>query len=100
MSTIDNVPTLPARVHAEDVVWQNLDGCVVMLAFAPARYYRLDDVGSRMWELLNECEDVATAFARLSEEYDVDASTLRRDLSDFIERLVDVGMLRVDASGA
>ena len=106
VSTSELVPALPVRVHVEDVVWQKLDGVVVLLAFTPARtpssgrYYRLDETGTRMWELLNESEDVATAYARLRDEYDVDPSTLQRDLSEFIERLVRDGLLRVEASGA
>lgn len=106
VSASEIVPVLPARVCVEDVVWQTLDGLVVILAFTPtrnypsARYYRLDDTGSRMWELLTDSGDVATAFAQLCDEFEVDASRLRRDLHDFIERLVDAGLVRVDASGA
>lgn len=90
-------PVLPERVTIdEDVAWQKVDGCVVMLVLASERYLRLDDVGSRMWELLDESADVRTAHARLHAEYDAEASILLRDLHDFIVRLAHAGVLRVE----
>jgi hypothetical protein len=93
-------PVLAERVSIdEDVAWQKVDGCVVMLLLGSERYYRLDDVGSRMWELLDECPDVRSAHARLRAEYDVDGSTLARDLHGFIARLADAGILHREPTG-
>lgn len=69
-----------------------------MLELDSEHYFRLDDVGSRMWELLSEGGDVDSAYARLLEEYEVDAGVLRADLEDFIERLTAKGLLRGVAS--
>jgi hypothetical protein len=97
VSDVSGQPVLPERVSIdEDVAWQKVDGCVVMLVLASERYLRLDDVGSRMWELLDESVDVRTAHARLHSEYDTGASTLRQDLHDFIVRLAQAGVLRVE----
>ena len=97
MSDLSGQPVLPERVSIdEDVAWQKVDGCVVMLVLGSERYLRLDDVGSRMWELLDESADVRTAHARLHAEYDANPSTLRQDLHDFIARLVQAGALRVE----
>ncbi len=89
-------PALPSRVSIDDdVAWQKVDGRVVMLILSTERYYRLDDVGSRMWVLLDECPDVAAAHAQLHEEYDTDGPTLERDLRDFIMRLADAGLIHI-----
>jgi hypothetical protein len=75
-----------------------VDGQVVMLELDSERYYRLDEVGSRMWELLSTGSDVDAAHARLLEEYEVDGDVLRADLEDFIERLTAKGLLRGEPS--
>jgi Uncharacterised nucleotidyltransferase/Coenzyme PQQ synthesis protein D (PqqD) len=86
---------LPRRVavHA-DVVWQVVDGHVVLVTFPAGRYYRLDDVAARMWVLLDELPDTAAALDRLSAEFAVDEATLRGDLAGFIAELVGDDLLR------
>ncbi|MGI8801074.1 MAG: PqqD family protein [Solirubrobacteraceae bacterium] len=81
---------------SEAAAWQIVEGRVVMLDLDAERYYRLDSVGSRMWELLSEFGDVESVHARLLAEYDVDASELRQDLEDFVTRLVAAGLVQVE----
>jgi Coenzyme PQQ synthesis protein D (PqqD) len=76
-----------------DVLWQQVDGEVVVLDAAAGEYRGLNDVGSQMWLVLEAAPDVATACTRLCELYEVDEETLRRDLAAFIEQLVTSGML-------
>jgi hypothetical protein len=82
----------------ETAAWQTVEGRVVMLDLESERYYRLDAVGSRMWELLSELGEVETVHARLHDEYDVDSSVLRQDLEDFIVQLVAAGLLRAEST--
>lgn len=92
---------LPERVAIDDgVAWQKVDGVVVMLALGSAHYYSLDETATRMWDLLDECADVASALAQLQAEYDVDPETLQRDLRGLIARLADAGVLRVEPAPA
>ena len=89
----------PHRVTVDETTaWQMVDGRVVMLELDSERYFRLDEVGSRMWELLSTGGDVDAAYARLLEEYEVDEAVLRADLEDFIERLTAKGLLRGEPS--
>jgi hypothetical protein len=96
-TTAQTPPELPQRVSAgQDVVWQKVDGMVVLLGPHVERYYSLDDVGTRMWEALQERPDVPAALDRLQAIFDIDDETLRRDLATFVATLVDIGLLRVD----
>ena len=88
----------PTRVTVpETTAWQVVDGQVVMLELDSENYFRLDDVGTRMWEVLCECGEVEAAFARLRSEYEVDPDVLRADLDEFIARLQAKGLLALDA---
>jgi len=52
----------PRRVTIDETTaWQMVDGQVVMLELGSEHYYRLDAVGSRMWELLSTGGDVDAA---------------------------------------
>jgi hypothetical protein len=85
---------LPATVTIpEGVAWQEVADEVVLLNIESSEYHNLNDVGSRMWQALEESPDVATAYAVLCDTYEVDAGKLRDDLGSFIRELVDKGLL-------
>ena len=91
-------PQLPRRVEVPpEVVWQRVEDQVVLLELADGQYFALDEVGSHMWELLQECEDLDAVPRQLEQIYEADEATLRRDLAELISKLVDADLLRVTA---
>lgn len=71
---------------------------LVLLAAATGRYYTLNHVGGRVWELLATSRSANDLAQCLRTEYDVRAmhgSTLRRDIMHVIENMLDVGLLVV-----
>ena len=44
----------------ESVAWQQVGDEVVLLNVDSSEYHNLNDVGSRMWQALEESSDVAT----------------------------------------
>lgn len=90
---------LPATVTAcEHVVFQKLEDDAVLLNLETERYFELDDVGTRMWQLLTESDDTEHVLAQLLREYEVDESTLRDDLATLIEQLSKSGLITTDAA--
>ena len=91
--------SLPAHVTIPpDVLFQELDGETVLVdpqRGIPHGVYVLDDIGSRIWQLLAEHGDVAPVVEQLLELYDVDEATLRRDLANFIAELIEKRVLTV-----
>jgi len=67
----------------------------VMLDLNSERYFGLDAVGTRMWELLGSHGTVEAAYAALLEEFDVDAEQLRLDLYQLVEKLSEHGLIEV-----
>lgn len=90
--------SLPIRVTiSPEILAQQLEDQTVMYDLLSGRYFGLDDVGTRMWQLLAEHEQVATVYEELLRTYQVDAAILRRDLAGFIDRLAGAGLVRVDS---
>jgi hypothetical protein len=71
-----------------------------MLELDRQHYYRLDAVGSRMWELLCEHGDIEATHARILEEYDVDSDTLWEDLDGLLSQFADAGLISIETSGS
>jgi hypothetical protein len=80
-----------------DVLVQELQGESVILNVNSGRYFGLDEVGSRMWQALTTSPSIQAAHEVLLGEYDVDAEVLRRDFHDFVEKLVEQGLLEASS---
>jgi hypothetical protein len=87
---------LPGAVAiGEAVLYQELEGEVVLLNMANQEYYGLNDVGAQMWKcLLESAGNVDSAEALLSETYDIEPSVIRADLERLVRELLKVGLLR------
>jgi hypothetical protein len=90
-SPIDGFRTV--QVPAE-VLMRRLGDEAVLLHLGTETYFGLDEVGARFWQALVEKRSAEAAFEALRDLYDVDADDLQRDLTAFLNELVDHGLLR------
>lgn len=89
---------LPQRVSiSNDVLFQEISGECVLLNMASEQYFGLDDVGTRIWQLLAEHGDTEKVLAQLKKDYEADENTLRNDLANLIEDLKTEGLVSVEA---
>jgi hypothetical protein len=72
-----------------------LDDRVVLLSLRAGSYFNLNSVASEIWGMLAEPRRVAQIFDVLRETHDVDAETLSRDVTPFLQTLVDERLLRL-----
>ena len=77
----------------KDVLFQTLGDEAVLLNLNDSRYYGLDDVGRRTWELLAEHRSTEPVVQQLLREYDVEEQVLRADLATLIEKLKVAGLI-------
>ncbi len=78
-----------------DVLLQHLEGETVFLDLAGGKYFGLDPVGSRMWQVLTSSPSIQAAYDALLAEYDVSPDELRRDLEELVGKLVAAGLLEL-----
>jgi Coenzyme PQQ synthesis protein D (PqqD) len=76
-----------------NVLIRFLDQESVLLNLNSERYFGLDSVGTRMWQLVTSAPTIEAAYFQLIEEYDVDPDTLRSNLVELLEHLVENGLI-------
>ena len=78
---------------APDVLFQEVEGETVLLDPEEERYFVLDHVGTRVWQLLAEHRDVDAVVAQMLREFEVEEATLRRDIDGLLARLRAAGLV-------
>lgn len=78
----------------EDVLDTTIDNEVVLMSISEGVYIGLDEVGSRIWELLkSNASSIETLCAALQEEFEVDPQTCRTEAQAFLNDMVERGLI-------
>jgi coenzyme PQQ synthesis protein D (PqqD) len=77
------------------VLIRHLDGESVLLNLETEKYFGLDGTGTRMWEIATGAPNLQSAYAALSEEFDVEPEVLRHNLLELLNQLLDHGLLQI-----
>ena len=80
----------------DDVLMRELDGESVILDLASENYYGLDEIGTRIWQVLSSSRTVQEAYDTLLLEYDVEPQQLQQDMQELVTQLVAKGLLRIE----
>lgn len=80
----------------EDVIFETVDGQVVLLSLGGGNYYKLNGSGSRIWALIQELGDLRQVEETMIAEYDADAEQIRRDVATLVDDLKAHGLLEAD----
>ncbi|MEO8077013.1 MAG: PqqD family protein [Acidobacteriota bacterium] len=82
-----------AIAHAEGLVASDVNGEVVILSIEAGHFFHLNPTGSRIWNLLDGPMTVAALSATMAERFAVGADECRRDVTEFVEAMLDKGLL-------
>lgn len=82
----------------QHVLVRFMDRESVLLNLETERYFGLDETGTRMWQIVTAAPTVESALQQLLEEYDVDPQVLQNNLMELLSRLVENGLLSLQAA--
>lgn len=78
-----------------DQVSSQLDGEEVILNLEDGTYYGLNEVGARIWALIQDEAMLDRVRDRLLAEFDVDPEQCERDLITLMEELQQAGLVEI-----
>ena len=86
------------KVTFPDTVFtQEVDGEMVLLDMDSENYFGLDEVGTVIWQAMQENENLKDVLVVLLEQYDVKEDILEKDLLAFTASLKKSGLVKVEA---
>ncbi len=83
MNTTQNIKINP------DIIYQEIEGEVVLLNEESEKYFGLDHVGAKFWEIANTTQDVDDIIRQMQNIYDVDSERLAKDINMLIDKMVE-----------
>ncbi|MFY9973855.1 MAG: PqqD family protein [Chromatiaceae bacterium] len=90
-------PTIEATVTiSPEVLFQEIAGEAVLLDLVSERYFGLDEVGTRIWQLLQEQGSLRAVYEKMLDEFDVTPARMEEDLLKHVGELADAGLVTVD----
>lgn len=96
-STTELLPST-VLVRSPDQVSGDLDGKIVLLSIENGEYYNMNEVGSRIWALLEKPMTVATLVETLLAEFEVTRAQCEQEALAFLEQLRQDKLLKIEAS--
>jgi hypothetical protein len=85
-------------VLSDDVISHEVSGETVLLDLASENYFGLDEVGTRIWQLIQENGDLEFIVKTLLDEYDVAEDTLKADVEKLLTEISDLGLIKIEAA--
>ena len=94
------IPIELIPMHASAVLERTLDQELVLVLPARGQVKVLNEVGARLWALVDGSRTVREIIELICQEYHVEASQAETDTCQFIQLLVDRELIILSAPGA
>jgi hypothetical protein len=82
----------------EDVMCQRASDLMVLFDMEDGRYFELNDVGARMWELCDGTRNCSDLVAVIEQEYEAPRDIIEADVIDLVQRMLERRLI-VEAPG-
>ena len=96
MKLVEKISMETLVSQKENIDASELDGEKVMMNFEKGKYFVMNDIGSRIWDILNTPTSVNKIVLILLSEYDVDQETCEKTVIEFLERVYDEELINVN----
>lgn len=83
---------------SDEVLSQEVNGETVLLDLDGESYFGLNEVGTRIWQLLKDELNIGNVLDTLDGEYDVSREQLERDVAKLLGSLEESGLIKLRAA--
>jgi hypothetical protein len=90
-----SIPLTATVVASSDLLVSEFGTELVILNLKDGVYYGLEDVGLRIWKLLQQPTTIAAILEALVAEYDIDGKRCERDVRALLSELSSRGLVSI-----
>ena len=78
---------------SSEILTQEVSGETVILDLKNESYFGMDEVGTRIWKLLQQEKDIQSITEAMLDEYDVEEKQLGKDIQALLSQLNEAGII-------
>lgn len=78
--------------------FQKIEGDTIIVDTRDRLMHQLNDVGSRVWELLAIRQPVSGIISTITKEFEVDPSTASNDIIQLLDRMSELKLIKVTSN--
>ena len=93
---VSNINLTTVIKQNEDIDATDLNGDKVMMNLQKGKYFALNDVGSRIWDIISRTVTVKDIIDTVLDEYEVDAAVCEETVMSFLEKLKDAELISIN----
>ena len=82
--------------QGDDQVFTIVEGEAVLMSIGNGKYYKLDDIGTRIWTLIETPTALGALCDRLVAEFNVERDACQADVVPMLERMLKQNLIRVE----
>lgn len=90
------IPPETIITRKTDIITADMEGEKAMMSIERGKYYGLNEVGSCIWQLLDQPVTMEELIGKLMKEYQVDEITCERDVAFFLRKMCQEGLVSLD----
>ncbi len=83
-------------VQNKEIFTTDLQDSLMMMSVQSGKYFELNPVSKRIWELLDQPQTEEQIIVKLLEEFDVSEEECRNDVSEHLELLLNKKILLIE----
>jgi hypothetical protein len=81
--------------RSPEIVFNKLDEEIMMMSIKNSEYYGLDNIASRVWEILTKPSTLSEIVETLLEEYEVSEDRCYADVTEFLMALEEKKLIEI-----
>ncbi len=83
------------KKNSDNIVTNEIDGELVMVNIDMGKYYGFDNIGTKVWELIEEETKIADIIKKLLEEYNAPEEIIEKDVLKFLTKLEEERIIKI-----
>ncbi|WP_421716496.1 PqqD family protein [Arcobacter arenosus] len=88
--------TLDTKINIPDSLFlQKVDDETILLDSNTNEYFSINEIGTLIWETLEEKKDLNSVKEEIISNYEVDEKQVEKDILNFIQEVVNKGLITI-----
>jgi len=83
---------------SESLIWREVNGELCVIELESGEYHILNDIAREIWEALEAKKNFDEITALITDHFVIGIEEARKDITDFLNRLVQIGLISTNAN--